>query len=72
MSINTSVKKHKCQETPSVKKHKCQETQSVKKHNVLSNKKKSVAVHKKTETKYGGQYILYIKIIEVFSQMSCL
>ena len=60
-------------ETQSVKKHKCQETQSVKKHNVSSNKKKNVWRYtKKTETKYGGQYILYIKIIEVFSQMSCL
>lgn len=59
-------------ETQSVKKHKCQETQSVKKHNVSSNKKKNVWRYtKKTETKYGGQYILYIKI-EVFSQMSCL
>lgn len=51
---------------------------SVKKRKVSRNtmcqvtKKKCVAVHKKNRTKYGGQYILYIKIIEVFFQMSCL
>lgn len=53
---NTSVKKRKLSRNTM-----CQVT-----------KKNVWRYTKKTETKYGGQYILYIKIIEVFSQMSCL